>query len=256
VANGSGSAGGGDPREAGVGEPLPEPRPPEAAVRTFLIADVRGYTRFTQEHGDEEAGRLAGSFAELARAAVLSSGGEVIELRGDEALCVFGSARQALRAAVELQTRFRSRTEDGAGFPLPIGVGLDAGEAVPIEGGYRGGALNTAARLCSLAGPGEILATDTVVSLARRLEGIRFVQRRPVRLKGLEEPVRVIEVVPEVELPPLPEVPLKRRPLVTKGRALVAAIAGLALAGAMVALVIVRASGPISSLAWTRMQLE
>lgn len=244
MANGSGSAGGGDPTETGVGEPPPEPRPPEAAVRTFLIADVRGYTRFTQEHGDEEAGRLAASFAELARAAVLSCGGEVIELRGDEALCVFGSARQALRAAVELQTRFRRRTDDGQAFPLPIGVGLDAGEAVPIEGGYRGGALNTAARLCSLAGPGQILATDTVVSLARRLEGIRFVERRPLRLKGLEKPVRLIEVVPEVELPPLPEVPLKRRPLVTRGRALAAASAGLALAGAMVALFIVRASGP------------
>ena len=39
----------------------------EAVVRTFLIADVRGYTRFTQAHGDEEAGKLAARFAELAR---------------------------------------------------------------------------------------------------------------------------------------------------------------------------------------------
>jgi hypothetical protein len=48
-------------------------------------------------------------------------------LRGDEALSVFGSARQAIRAAVELQTRFRAA--DSA-FPLGIGIGLDAGEAV------------------------------------------------------------------------------------------------------------------------------
>ena len=34
-----------------------------AVVRTFLIADVRGYTSFTQAHGDEEAGRLAARFA-------------------------------------------------------------------------------------------------------------------------------------------------------------------------------------------------
>ena len=38
-----------------------------AVVRTFLIADVRGYTSFTQAHGDEEAGRLAARFAVLAR---------------------------------------------------------------------------------------------------------------------------------------------------------------------------------------------
>ena len=47
--------------------------------------------RFTQEQGDEEAARLTGLFAELTRETVLSGGGELIELRGDEALCVFGS---------------------------------------------------------------------------------------------------------------------------------------------------------------------
>ncbi|MBA2361579.1 MAG: adenylate/guanylate cyclase domain-containing protein, partial [Actinobacteria bacterium] len=213
------------------------------AILTFLIADVRGYTRFTQERGDEEAGRLAAAFADLARETVLSCGGELIELRGDEALCVFGSARQAVRTAVELQMRFRRETDDGPGFPLPIGVGLDAGEAVRIEGGYRGGALNTAARLCSLAGPGQILATDTVVSLARRLEGIRFVERRPVRLKGLEKPVRVIEVVPEAGLPPLPVVTTRKRPRVTPNRLAGAVVAGIALVAAVVAVVLARTSG-------------
>ena len=67
-----------------------------AVVRTFLIADVRGYTSFTQTRGDEAAGELAAKFAALAREAVTATGGEVIELRGDEALCVFPSARQAL----------------------------------------------------------------------------------------------------------------------------------------------------------------
>jgi hypothetical protein len=37
-------------------------------IKTFLIADVRGYTLFTQERGDEAAGKLAKRFAELARA--------------------------------------------------------------------------------------------------------------------------------------------------------------------------------------------
>ena len=132
-------------------------------------------------------------------------------------MCVFGSARQAVRAAVELQMSFRRRTNDESVFPLPIGIGLDAGEAVPIEGGYRGGALNTAARLCSLAAPGQIFATDTVASLARRVEGIRFVDRRPVWLKGLEKPVRLIEVVPEAGFPALPEVASKKHRRVTRG---------------------------------------
>ena len=68
--------------------------PPQASeVRTFLIADVRGYTRFTVERGDEAAARLAERFADLVEATLPSRNGRVIELRGDEALAVFPSAR-------------------------------------------------------------------------------------------------------------------------------------------------------------------
>jgi YVTN family beta-propeller protein len=228
-------------RHAEADEPVEAGRR-DSDIRTFVIADVRGYTRYTQEHGDEEAGALAARFAELARETVASLGGEVIELRGDEALCVFASARQALRAAVSLQTRFRTGVNGNPVFPLGIGIGLDAGEAVPIEGGFRGGSLNLAARLCALAKPGEILASDTVVGLAGRLEGVRFVPRRPVRLKGIERPVRVMEVVSETALPPVPELVRARNP---NGRWLVVGTVMLiTLLGGLVALGINRATRP------------
>ncbi|HYY32086.1 MAG TPA: adenylate/guanylate cyclase domain-containing protein, partial [Gaiellaceae bacterium] len=158
---------------------------PGGEIRTFLIADVRGYTHFTEEHGDEQAAELAEKFARLARDTVADNGGEVIELRGDEALAVFTSARLALRSAVDLQRR--SRTDSA--LPLGIGIGLDAGEAMPVDGGYRGGALNLASRLCGMAAPGQILVSETVVGLARKVDGLRFAKRRPARLKGMEEPV-------------------------------------------------------------------
>ena len=191
---------------------------PPADVRTFLIADVRGYTRFTQEHGDEEAAQLAATFADLTEQVVRTGGGQLLELRGDEALSVFSSARKALRAAVELQRRFRGRADGRPVFPLGIGIGLDAGEAVPVGEGYRGTALNRASRLCSLAAPGQILATETVVSLAAKVEGIRFEPRRPVRLKGIDGPVRLIEVVPEEELPPVPQAPVPGLPARARAR--------------------------------------
>ena len=143
-------------------------------LRSFLIADVRGYTRFTNERGDEAASQLAGRFAALTREVVAEYGGTLLELRGDEALCVFASARQAIRAAIELQRRYRERTDGQPAMPLGVGMGLDAGEAVPTEGGYRGGALNLAARLCSVAAPGQVLASETVVHLSQRVEGVQF----------------------------------------------------------------------------------
>jgi len=167
-----------------------------AEVHTFLIADVRGYTRFTTEHGDEAAARLAASFALVTREVVSARGGEVIELRGDEALAVFTSARQALRAATELQERFIQVSEADPSLPLEVGIGLDAGEAIPVEGGYRGAALNLAARLCSLAGPGEVLASDAVTHLARKIDGLEYAERGTVQLKGFADPVHVVQVLP------------------------------------------------------------
>jgi peptide/nickel transport system substrate-binding protein len=168
----------------------------EAALRTFLIADIRGYTTYTRERGDEAAAVLAMRFAELVSEVVVARGGSVPQLRGDEALIVFVSARQALRVAVELQEQFRQ-----AELPRGVGIGLDAGEAVAVEDGYRGGALNVAARLCAQAGPGQILASEAVIHLAAHVDGLAYIEPRSLRLKGLAQPIRTVSVVPEERAP-------------------------------------------------------
>jgi len=216
-----------------------------ADIRAFLIADVRGYTLFTQERGDEAGAKLAARFAQVARERVEARAGRVIELRGDEALCVFASPRQAIRAAVELQDRFVEETLSDPALPLGVGIGLDAGEAVPVEGGYRGGALNLAARLCGQAGPGEVLASREIVHLARRVEGVTYSDRGEVTFKGLADPVKVIEVssetgpasarlapiLPKREPPQAPEPPPRRMP-----RRLLIAILALVVVGAAIAI--------------------
>ena len=120
--------------------------------------------------------------------------GKVLELRGDEALVVFGSPRWAIRGAVALQQRFVEETIADPSLALTVGIGLDAGEAVAVEGGYRGGALNVAARLCSLARAGEVLASREIVHLALRVDGVRFTERGQAELKGLDKPVHVVAV--------------------------------------------------------------
>jgi hypothetical protein len=206
---------------------------------------VRGYTSFTQTRGDEAAAQLAARFAALARETVAGIGGEVVELRGDEALCVFPSARQSLRAAVAMQVRFRDRIDDEPVFPLGVGIGVAAGEAVQVEGGYRGGALNLAARLCSLASGGQILASETVTSLAGRLEGVRFVERRRTKVKGFEAPVRVIEVIPELELPSVPQ-PDRPKGRARRRRLSLVAAAVAVLTCAAVAVVLTRHGGGVA----------
>jgi len=169
----------------------------DAVERTFLIADVRGYTRFTRERGDAAAARLAQRFAELARDSVEARSGRVIELRGDEALAVFESPAQAVRAAVELQAVCAEESATDPTLPLLVGVGIDVGEAVPVEGGFRGAVLNTAARLCSQAAAGQVLVTLGLVGRAGEIPGVEYISAGSVELKGFEAPVDLMEAVAE-----------------------------------------------------------
>jgi class 3 adenylate cyclase/tetratricopeptide (TPR) repeat protein len=169
----------------------------DPAVRTFLFADIRGYTRYIVEQGDAAGVRMIERFASLARPVLTARHGTVISLVGDEAIAVFGSAREALRTALDLQACFIDASAADPSIPLEIGIGLDMGEAVESGDTYLGAAVNLAARLCKLAGPQEVLASEVVVHVARKLEGIRYAERGRAQLKGFREPVRVIQVIDE-----------------------------------------------------------
>lgn len=173
--------------------PTKATRPPlAAAILVFLIADIRGYTHFTREHGDEAAAQLTTRFADLARAAVEQWDGQMIEVRGDEILAVFASARQAVHAAHDLQSRYVDEVHAHPELPVGIGIGLDLGEAVPVDEGYRGAALNRAARLCSLAQPGEVLVSMGVAYVVPEGDGVRFMPRGQELLKGYDTPVTIL----------------------------------------------------------------
>jgi len=149
---------------------------------------------------------------------------------------VFASARQAIRTAVALQQRFVERMRSDDSLPLRVGIGLDAGEAVPVGEGFRGGALNLAARLCSIAEPGEVLLTESLTHLSRRVDELTYLDRGRRSFKGLEQPVRVFQVEFPLAMPEAPgAAPGRAR------RYVLAAVATLAVL--VVAVVAVEVSG-------------
>jgi class 3 adenylate cyclase len=174
----------------------------QPGVHTFLIADIRGYSRYTDEFGAEAAAGLTARFVELVTEDVETHGGDVVEIRGDEALAVFTSARQAIRCAVALQARFDEEAAIDHDLPLRVGIGLDSGEAVALEnGGFRGAALNVAARLCARAHGGEVIVTDATYRLAGRMEGLTFSDRGRVHLKNISDPIHILQVYREQDAP-------------------------------------------------------
>jgi class 3 adenylate cyclase len=194
------------PKDAGQ----PKLPPLTASILVFMIADVRGYTRFTQAQGDSAAARLATKFAEVARGVLDRWDGRLVEIRGDEILAIFGSVRQALHAALDMQERFSEATMEDPDLPLAVGIGLDVGEAVALEEGFRGAALNRAARLCSLAGGGEILVSTGVAYIAPIVEGVAFSNHSQAQLKGFDGPTQILGVARAVLesnlLPPAGEI--------------------------------------------------
>ena len=173
------------------------------AVRTFMIADIRGYSRYTEQYGNEAAASLSARFTELVDDGVEAHDGEVVEVRGDEALVVFGSAREALRAAVDLQEAFDEQTAVDPELPLRVGIGIDSGETVRLDdGSYRGAALNVAARLCGRAHGGQTLVSEATSRLAGRLAGIEYSDRGRVRLKNIPDPIHILQLYTDRDRPP------------------------------------------------------
>jgi class 3 adenylate cyclase len=159
----------------------------------FLFADLRDYTRYVEAHGDQAAAALLDAYRALVRASVAEFGGAEIKTEGDSFYVVFPSASSAVQCGLAILRAAAERTQaDGA--PIRVGIGVHAGETVETSEGYVGSAVNVAARVCSLAGAGELLVTDTVRALTRTFLPVRFVDRRSRRLKGIAEAVVVYRV--------------------------------------------------------------
>ncbi len=163
--------------------------------RAFVLSDIRGYSSFAAARGDEAAATLTGRFIAVAERVLGELGGESLGNRGDEVLFAFESPRLAIRAAVAFELALLDATREDPSLPMPAGVGIDVGEAVAVPDGWRANAINVAARLCSLAKGGEILATREVTHLAQAVDGVRYAPRPATRVKGIAEPVNPVRVV-------------------------------------------------------------
>ena len=201
------------------------PAPPASAVvlPAGMLAVLVAAVRPTHQQGDPAGARLASRFAALAGEVIPEAAGRVVEVRGDGVLAVFGSARAALRAATGLLARCAEEAGDDP--PLRAGVGLDVGEPVAVPGGYRGEAIDTAVGLCALAGPGEVLASEAIVGLARQIDGLGYRDRGSLALTGVARPLRAWSVsvvlahgAPAYAMPASPHGRLPAQPTAFIGR--------------------------------------
>ena len=168
-----------------------------SSTRGFLFADLRGYTRFVETHGDDAAAALLKSYRALMREVIARFGAAEIKTEGDSFYIVFPSASSAIEGGLAILRAAADATAGNPGQPIHMGVGVHAGETTDSGEGPVGLAVNIAARVCAQARPGELLVTDTVRSLTRTRMSVRFIPRGSPRLKGIAEPIALFAVAPE-----------------------------------------------------------
>jgi class 3 adenylate cyclase len=197
-------------------------------TRGFLFTDLRGYSAFTDRHGDAAARELIHRYRELVRAEVAAFGGAEIRTEGDSFYVVFSSVSQAVQCGLAIRDALAAASSDVQ--PIRVGIGIHAGEATDGDDGIVSSAVNVAARVCSAAQAGEVLVTDTVRSLTRTALPVAFEARGRRRLKGITEPVAVFAVTASDAAPAEPRSRWRRA---TVGAAVAAGIVVAAVIGAV-----------------------
>lgn len=171
-----------------------ETRLPAGAV-TFLMLDIVDSTGLLQQLEDRYA-RLLSDLRRLVRTTVQRAGGVEVDARGDEYFAVFRRAADAIDSALAIRAAIVSREWPG-GAGVRLRYGIHAGRPTLTESGYVGLAVHAVRRICTAAGPDQVLvshAAITAASALRPASGYRVTELGLHRLKGLADAEHLFEV--------------------------------------------------------------
>ena len=176
-----------------------------------LFSDIRGFTSLSERmNPDEIASLLNDYFSEMVEI-VFHHGGTLDKFMGDALMALWGApitriddADRATRAAIAMQQslgRLNTRWARQGRPALSIGIGLNLGEVFAgnigsqrrLEYTVIGDAVNIAARLCSEAGPGEILIAEPLHAALTQPPPVSPLTPLPLRGKARPVPVYRIE---------------------------------------------------------------
>jgi adenylate cyclase len=153
------------------------PQPP-----AICFVDLTGYTRLTEERGDDAAAQVAGRLVALVNDISRRRGGRPVRWLGDGGMFYFREPGTAVVAGLDLVER-----GPAADLP-PAHVGIHTGPVISQDGDVYGRTVNLAARIASYAQAGQVVVSQETAQ--RSGDGqVRFDPLGAVELKGVAEPL-------------------------------------------------------------------
>ncbi len=161
---------------------------------TIVFADVSGSTKLYETRGNLEARRLTAAVLKSLAEVTQQHGGRVVKTIGDEILCTFPGPMQGLLGAVDMQKRV-AHDPVFANEKLAIRIGLFHGETLLEDNDVYGDAVNTAARMASLAKREQIITTASTVKLLTNVGMLRTRDMGQARVAGKQKPIDIVDVM-------------------------------------------------------------
>lgn len=175
---------------------------------SILFCDLVGSTDLMTRVGDVANDDIRRACFAAWRGALADHRGTEVKAQGDGLMACFPSAVESVECGAALQAATARLDRERPELGLSLRVGISAGDASFDDGDWYGTPVVEAARLCDVAEPGQILAAEIVVALARSRSDRTFVDAGSFTLKGLAAPLAASSVgwdrpdaAPRVPLP-------------------------------------------------------
>jgi class 3 adenylate cyclase len=163
--------------DTSVGGQPPRRRDAGRFLTTVLITDIVDSTSMAMRLGDRRWRDVLVEHYTACRSHIERNGGELVNTTGDGVVAIFDGPARAVRAAIAIQAAARASG-------MAVRAGVHAGECERLGRDLAGVAVHIAARVCALAGAGQVVTTATVRDLATG-SLLGFEPRGPQKLKGV-----------------------------------------------------------------------
>src|SRR5439155_605409 len=114
---------------------------------TLLFSDIRGFTEYTNQHGDETAFKVLQEHNAIVRKQIETFGGKVVKTQGDSFMVAFTTAKGAIICAVAIQLALGKANRNQTGTRIAIGIGINTGE--PIQDSARSSSARPRPAICA-----------------------------------------------------------------------------------------------------------